>query len=102
VAAELEEVVGRADLLDPEHRAPHLRERALQLGPRLDALAQVWRAVLGVEQVGATDDFFELGGHSLLAVQVVIRIEDELGAEVSLRDLYDHPTIAGLSAMLAR
>lgn len=73
--------------------------------PRTDterSLAQIWSDVLGVEGIGATDNFFELGGNSLLAVQVVIRVEEDLGAEVPLRDFYASPTIVGLGEALVR
>jgi len=71
--------------------------------PRTDrerTLAGIWRALLGVERVGVTDDFFHLGGTSLLAVQMTLRVERELTAEVPLRAFYAQPTIAGLIACL--
>src|SRR5207248_11576195 len=39
-----------------------------------EAVASIWREVLGAESVGAFDDFFELGGHSLSAARVVARL----------------------------
>jgi amino acid adenylation domain-containing protein len=63
-------------------------------------LVQIWRELLGVERVGVSDNFFDLGGSSLLAVQVVIRVERELGVEVPLRDFYARPTIATLGEAL--
>src|SRR5205823_12502969 len=72
-------------------------------GPLKLQLAEIWRELLGVPQVGATDDFFELGGHSLLAVRMLQRGQDLYGASLPLAVLYTNPTIDGLSeALIAR
>jgi amino acid adenylation domain-containing protein len=58
------------------------------------AVAEVWGEVLGREEVGRHDQFFELGGHSLLAVQVISRVRQVLGVDVSLGDLFLRPVLA--------
>ena len=63
-------------------------------------LASIWAEVLGLERVSIDDDFFELGGHSLLATQVVARLKDRFSYSLSLRALFDSPTIAAISAHL--
>lgn len=63
-------------------------------------LAAIWRNVLGVEEVGTTDDFFELGGHSLLAVRLLDRIEEAYGRRIPLATLLSAPTIEGLQHAL--
>jgi acyl-coenzyme A synthetase/AMP-(fatty) acid ligase/acyl carrier protein len=65
-----------------------------------ELLADVWRDVLQVERIGAHDNFFELGGHSLLATQVITRVQDALGIEVTMRQFFATPTVAGLAAHL--
>ncbi|MGN9909815.1 amino acid adenylation domain-containing protein [Phytohabitans sp. LJ34] len=71
-------------------------------GPVEEAIAEVWRDLLGVERVGAHDDFFALGGHSLLAIQVVSRLRGRLPAPVTAMDLFKHPTVRGLARLGSR
>ncbi|TXS49803.1 non-ribosomal peptide synthetase [Streptomyces sp. OR43] len=66
--------------------------------PTEDAVAQEWADLLGVEPVGLDDDFFELGGHSLIAADLLGRLGDRFGVELSARTLYLHPTVAELAA----
>jgi aryl carrier-like protein len=63
-------------------------------------LARVWSEVLQVDRVGADDDFFALGGHSLAAIQVVARLQATSGVELSLRDLFDTPTLRASALLL--
>jgi acyl-coenzyme A synthetase/AMP-(fatty) acid ligase len=65
--------------------------------PVEEQVATVWRKALGVDQVGVNDDFFALGGHSLLAVRVVFLVRAELGRDVPVRTLFDHPTVASFT-----
>ena len=65
--------------------------------PTEEAVAAIWAEVLRLPRVGIHDSFFELGGHSLLATRVAARIRQSLGVEVSLPDLFEHPTVAALA-----
>jgi len=56
-------------------------------------LAEIWRELLGREEIGIYDSFFDLGGHSLLATQVLARVEDAFGVALPLRDLFEAPTL---------
>ncbi len=72
-------------------------------GPRSEderAVAKAWSDVLGRERVGVQDNFFDLGGHSLLAAQAITRINAALGTSVSVRVLFDHPTMADLASAI--
>ena len=70
--------------------------------PEQELLAELWASVLTVERVGIHDNFFELGGHSLLATQLVSRVRDAFSVELSLRALFENPTVEGLAREIER
>jgi len=65
--------------------------------PVEEILVQIWSDILNIKQIGVHDNFFELGGHSLLAIKVIYKIQEYLGTLISLRCLFDRPTIAELA-----
>jgi amino acid adenylation domain-containing protein len=69
-------------------------------GPDETALAEIFAEVLGLDRVGADEDFFALGGHSLLATRLIARVRGRLGREVTLRALFDAPTVEELTKQL--
>jgi acyl carrier protein len=68
--------------------------------PLEEKLADLWANILQAKQVGVCDNFFELGGHSLLATQLISRIRDAFGIELSLQSVLEKPTIAELSLVI--
>jgi acyl carrier protein len=60
-------------------------------------VAGVVAELLSVEEVGMDENFFLLGGHSMLGAQLIVRLEDLLDVEISLRYLFDHPTPAEIA-----
>src|SRR6185436_5830386 len=78
-------------------------ERDGYVAPRTELerrLCEIWEELLGVERVGISDSFFDLGGHSLLATRVVSRVRSDLGRELPVRALFEHPTVGGLCEQL--
>ncbi|MCB8924044.1 MAG: amino acid adenylation domain-containing protein [Ardenticatenaceae bacterium] len=63
-------------------------------------LAEIWKSVLKIPQIGIHDNFFELGGHSLLATRVMWRVRDAFNVDMPLRTLFELPTIARLSVAI--
>jgi amino acid adenylation domain-containing protein len=86
--------------------SPDRTRQALQtafVAPRTpleEKLAQLWAGVLGLDGVGVHDSFLDLGGDSLLATQVVSRVLVQFHVRLSLRVLFDAPTVADMAALL--
>jgi thioesterase domain-containing protein/acyl carrier protein len=91
--------VDRAALPSPDFTAAAAADRPRsRTEARLCALVA---EVLGVPEVGVTDDFFVLGAHSLLLVRLAAAVRRELGAELPVADLFTAPTVEGLARRLA-
>jgi amino acid adenylation domain-containing protein len=89
--------VDRAALPAPSERG----EGGAYVAPRSpveQVLAGIWEEVLGLQRVGVEDDFFALGGHSLIAGQVTSRVLKAFSVELSLRVLFERPTVAAMAA----
>ncbi len=64
-------------------------------------IANIWKEILGVADVGSADDFFELGGTSLHAARAVTKTRAAFGVKLSPESLLDHPTLGGFAAQVA-
>lgn len=65
-----------------------------------ERVLSIWQVQLKVKQIGIHDNFFELGGHSLMAVQIIATINKEFITSLSVKALFDNPTISGISEVL--
>ncbi|MFN6534907.1 MAG: amino acid adenylation domain-containing protein [Nostoc sp. EkiNYC01] len=64
-------------------------------------IANIWQDVLHLERVGIDDNFFDLGGHSLLVGQVHTQLREKLNRDLSLVEIFQHPTINLLAKHLS-
>jgi amino acid adenylation domain-containing protein len=93
--------VDRRALPPPEQG--RLEEDSSYVAPRdvvEGVLAGMWAEMLRLERVGVYDSFFELGGHSLMAMQLISRIREAFRVDFPLRQMFEDPTVAGMSAAL--
>lgn len=83
----------------------HLLERARQRlqntrvapeGELETAVLAIWCDVLGVDDLGVTDNFFTVGGHSLAAIKVVSLIRERLGLSLPTNLLFERHTVRDL------
>ncbi|WP_110927796.1 amino acid adenylation domain-containing protein [Bacillus massiliglaciei] len=88
----------RKSLPVPEN--PPLSKEGAPGSPEEEILAELFKEVLGVQDIGIEDHFFDLGGHSLLASILILRIRDSLGTELAMGDIFESPTVAGLAKKL--
>ncbi|MEV0388562.1 amino acid adenylation domain-containing protein [Nonomuraea sp. NPDC050643] len=93
----------RDALPDPVAGVRARQSATAYVAPRTEleaALGRAWEQVLGLDRVGAGDDFFDLGGHSLDVLKLTARVESELGHVFAPADLFQHPTVEQLAALL--
>jgi amino acid adenylation domain-containing protein len=91
--------LNRQALPAPEASRPDNRAVAPRT-PVEAVMVSLWAQLLGLEQVGVTDNFFALGGHSLLATQLISRLRETFRVELPMRSLFETPTIAGLAVAI--
>ena len=79
-----------------------LTSEDLPVGAFEEQLAAIWCDLLGVDELGRHSNFFALGGHSLLAAQIVGRTRKAFEVDISLRDLFENPTVAQFAEAVGR
>jgi aryl carrier-like protein len=58
-----------------------------------EKIVAIWKEMLGTTEIGIHDDFFDLGGHSILAIKVLTRLRKEIEPALTLRQVFENPTI---------
>jgi amino acid adenylation domain-containing protein len=65
-------------------------------------VAAIWQDLLRTDRIGVTDNFFDLGGYSLLVVQLQNRLRRQFQKEISLVELFQHPTVASQASLVVQ
>lgn len=95
--------VDRLALPAPDTTRPELKQDyAPPQSIEEEKLSQIWRELLGLERIGIHDNFFEMGGHSLMVARLAGIINERLGSNLMIGEVYRSPTIAGMAALLKR
>ncbi|MDM8550514.1 amino acid adenylation domain-containing protein, partial [Desulfobacterales bacterium HSG2] len=92
-----------SEIIAPDTFRPGPDFQKEYVGPRDETeqtVAELWKKLLGIGQVGIHDNFFEMGGDSLTAVRMINQIQKELSAKVDLTDIYESPTVEELAGMI--
>jgi amino acid adenylation domain-containing protein len=93
--------IDRQRLPDPDHASAPLAGAATLPRNALEAaLASHWCAILSLPEIGISMDFLDLGGHSLSAMRLSSAVSEAGLGELSLREIFEHRTIAGQAALL--
>jgi acyl-coenzyme A synthetase/AMP-(fatty) acid ligase/acyl carrier protein len=82
---------------DPRDQGRNQREPRT---PAEEKIAAIWAELLRLDNVGIDENFFNLGGHSLLGMKVVARLQEVFHIAISLRQLFEFPTIAALAEVI--
>ncbi|ASZ13033.1 non-ribosomal peptide synthetase [Chitinophaga sp. MD30] len=69
--------------------------------PLQEQLRDIWALLLEESGIGLGDDFFSMGGHSLLAIRLISAVRKEVGVDMSIGEVFDHPTLGGMSELLS-
>lgn len=91
--------VDRAALPQPSGK----RHAEVYVEPRTpveEELVRILGPLLKLDRIGVNDNFFLLGGHSLLGTQLIARVSETFGVDLTLLKLFDHPTVAEMSSQI--
>jgi acyl-CoA synthetase (AMP-forming)/AMP-acid ligase II/acyl carrier protein len=95
---------GKLDLtMLPQPTDANLLERTATKGPATqieEKILTIVREILKNDALHREDNFFLAGGHSLLAMQIVVRLQDSFGVDLTLRQLFEAPTVERLAALV--
>jgi acyl carrier protein len=93
--------IDRNALPKPAPEADSVEKTELPRNHLEQMIADTWKDALGIDQVGLERNFFDLGAHSLMVAEVHMQLQQSLGREISLVDLFQYPTVNALASHLA-
>ena len=97
---------GKIDISQiPRIEEEEAQEGAMRVPPANkteELILEIWKEVLGKENIGVMDNFFEIGGQSLRAMKILIRINRTFTHPIKINDIFTEPTIRGLAGILDR
>ena len=83
------------------HSRPDLKNPHVAPSSNIEQkIANIWRDILGIEQIGVNDDFFELGGNSLISVQLTSKLRESFDVELPLAQFLEAPTVEKLATII--
>ena len=86
------------------HGMTAISQHTIQADPKASAielrLINIWKHVLGADEIDIHDDFFELGGHSLLATQLMDLVRKEFSIDLPLRSFFEAPAISKMAKLV--
>ena len=87
--------------LPPPNLASAAAARSAEPASEMErVVARAWQQALGIPAVGLTDNFFDLGAHSLTVAEAHAKLQEALGREIALLDLFQYTTVSALAAHL--
>jgi amino acid adenylation domain-containing protein len=90
----------RSALPIPNNLATIDKDTIAAITPEERRLVNIWRKIFNVDHIGIDENFFELGGNSMLAMQLISTIRHQLDIEVSVSQIFKHPTIYSLARQI--
>jgi amino acid adenylation domain-containing protein len=94
--------VDRQALPAPEETGSPAVEYVPPSGATEELVVSVWSEVLRRSPIGVQDDFFDIGGHSLLATRIASRLREQFHVPVTVRMVFECPTVRSLTAAIMR
>lgn len=92
--------IDRKALPDPMLAAQEQVQYEAPASPLEASLAEIWQDMLMVPRIGVLDNFFKTGGDSLKATRIMYQVYKRLNLHVTLKQLFDHPTVRQLAVLL--